>query len=210
MSFQNANILSLIFNNIPLFSIKQLLDQINNTSISNIILNLLSYKKIFLSMGKAKIELKQHCTNFLTLLSKNNMFITISKYYKLRLWDIRIVSCISTVNVEHHVLTAAIELTNENIAIGTIENIIQIRSINNLNCIKTICLDEYKEIKNFSLLSNGKLACSSFNSVSFYILIFDMENEFDLVKIIKCHDWYTLRSLIYLIIDLQRDPRIVV
>jgi WD40 repeat protein len=132
-------------------------------------------------MGKTKTVLKQPCTNFVISL-KNNTLITVSEYYTLKLWDINKVSCISTVKNEHQ-LTTVFELPNENIIIGTIGDIIQIRSVkNNLNCIKTICLNHYKGVENFSLLPNGKLAASSFKSGDFYILIFDLENEFNLEK----------------------------
>jgi WD40 repeat protein len=194
---QNENILGLIFKSLTLFQNKQLFDQINNMSICNIILNFLSYKKMFLSMGKTEIVLKHHYTDSLTLLPQNNMFITISEYYMLRLWDISKASCISTIEDDHH-LTTAIELPDGNIAIGTIEDIIQIRSIkNDLNCIKTVHLNHCKEIENFCLLSNGKLASSSFGTDGCCVLIFDLENEFNLVKVVNCHNW-PITSLINL------------
>jgi WD40 repeat protein len=189
MLYQNENILGLIFKSLTLFQSKQLFDQIKNTSICNIILNFLSYKKMFISMGKTEIVLEHHYTDSLTLLPKNNMFITISEYYTLRLWDISKASCISIIEDDHH-LTTAIELPNNNIAIGTIEDVIQIRSItNDINCIKTVHLNHYKGIENFCILSNGKLAGSSYGTSGYYILLFDLENEFNLVKVINCHNW---------------------
>jgi WD40 repeat protein len=179
-TYDNENILNLIFNKYTLFRAQQMLKVINNR-ILNIILNkLLSYEKIFTSMGQTKTILEQ-CkhSSFLTLLPDGNI-ISSSLHICPKVWDINTYSRIKIDNLNSYIGTCH-ALENRNIVLLT-KGRIQIlnaqddfKSIFNLQ-IKTI----YNNLYNPLLLSNGNLALNARCNIGSktYIINLNKANEY--------------------------------
>jgi WD40 repeat protein len=144
----NENILKLIYSQLNLSELQSLLNNINNSTFSKIILSLLSYSSIFQSMGRTKHKLDGHKLGVGCIaLIKENLLITAGLYDKtLKVWDITKYQCIKSLQDEA-VINAITILPNHNIAISsmfyikirkTLKKILSVLKLSSLKAIKAI------------------------------------------------------------------------
>jgi WD40 repeat protein len=182
----NENILKLIITNFTLLNAKQLYKQINSKQLAEIILEMLDYRKIFKSMGESKIILCENTVsriNCLTLLPGNKLAsysYSVQSYIVLKIWDLKEYKCFKTLEEDCHILSI-ITLPGLKIATGSNKRI-RIFSIEGFECIKTLDLQWYKHFGSLLLLPDQTLACTAYLQNKVQILIFDLKNDYTLIK----------------------------
>jgi WD40 repeat protein len=181
-TFNNENLLKLIFNTFRLFKAFHLLKSINNKILCVIMIDSLSYNKVFSSMGSDKIILdedKEKKNIILASLPDGNI-ITGSYRVAYKVWDVNNYSCIKSLNEEGIMYP----LYNGNIAILDYAKINILNSSDNFKVINTISTEGYRNPQNFLLLPNGNLAFSAKCDFETNIIILDSRTGYSLQKVI--------------------------
>jgi WD40 repeat protein len=178
----NENILKLIYSHLSLSELQVIFNKINNLTSSRIILSLLNNSSIFRSMGRTQYKLVGHEGGVMCLAMINeNLFISAAQGKTLKVWDITTYQCIKTLQDEQFIKTITI-LPDGNIATSS-NAFIKIRNIkDDFNCIKIIKLQGYDHYSKLFVLSNDKLACLCFWDLEVWLLILDMNKEFDCIQ----------------------------
>jgi WD40 repeat protein len=179
-TLDNENILNLIFNNYALFKAQQMLKVINNRTLNTIINRLLSYKKIFTSMGQSKtiLEEKRNIHSFLTLLPDGNIISSSRNMYP-KVWDINTHSCIKIDTLNSFIGTYH-ALENGNIVLLTKGRIEILNALDGFKSIFSLRINTYNYLYNPLLLSKGGIALTA-DAVSgskTFIIILNKDNEY--------------------------------
>jgi WD40 repeat protein len=100
--FTNQNILKLIFENLALFTVQTTFENTNNRIINTSLLKILSFEKIFKSLGKSK-QLLGDCGERLviweTAVLPDGNIIATGYDKKLTFWDVKDFKCVGTIEV---------------------------------------------------------------------------------------------------------------
>jgi WD40 repeat protein len=172
LSFNNENIIKLIFNSINLSNNQGLLDKTTNRILSKAILSILNYKDMFKSIGKNKIILKgdENWIRSAIVLSENLILLSSFDNQTLRVWNINDLKCIAAIEEEAYD-GSILKLPDGNIAIGCI-NSINIRNVNDgLKCIRTIAFGDYAGYSDLNLLTDSRLAFTAYGPGHIHSLI---------------------------------------
>jgi WD40 repeat protein len=185
----NENILTSVFNELSLFESKKILDIIMNTTIVKVLhFRVLSYAKIYKSMGRTKTTLEGHTDiiNSLAILPNGNI-ASASWDKKIIVWDLtynyysKLIGHNSSVN-------SLIILGNGNIASCSLEGQIKIWNTDeSFECIQTIQVEGYKHFQKLLLLANGNLAVCAFHKKVPCILILDSQKEYKCSFVLEGH-----------------------
>jgi WD40 repeat protein len=133
-------------------------------------------------MGRTKQKLVGHKDGVMCLAMINeNLLISAAHDKTLKVWDITTYQCIKSFQDEQSIKAITI-LPDGNIATSSNAHI-KIRNIKeDFNCIKIIKLQGYDHYSKLFVLSNDKLACLCFWDMEVWLLILDMNKEFDCIQ----------------------------
>jgi WD40 repeat protein len=189
-SFENENILILIFNSFTLLQSKQIFSHINNKIISGIILRLLCYKSIYTSIGKRSIPLHgyESSTVSFTLLPNNNLITVTNK--SLRVWDLATYKCIKIIEDEK-TLTSVILLKDNSSIYCLHYRYVKVRNINeDFEVEKVYHFGDYEHIGDLLILANGNVAGTAYCRGQFLILIYDVQDQITCIRTLNGNNWW--------------------
>jgi WD40 repeat protein len=194
--YTNQNILKLILSSFTTSDVKQLSEKrINNTMLFELILNSISYKSLFKSLGKTKIVFEAHGLNINSIakLPDGNIILA-SNDKTLKIWNVKTFQCIKTLEGHTDCVYSVLVTTDENIVSCTKNNELKFWSIkDDFKCIKALHLDSKKHPKTFNLtcLINGNVACSTFehDGDNYSIIILDKSNDYKCLKQLESPAW---------------------
>jgi WD40 repeat protein len=185
----NDNITKLIFDIFDPLNNQHILEKIINKTITKVILSILSYKKMFKSIGKNQIILRGH-DNWVRLLISlsENLILSATVDKTLRIWDIDNYTCIVTI-VEDTYISSLLKLPDGNIAVAC-ANSINIRNVNDtLKCIKSIFCEGYTKFNNLTLLTDSRIAFTAYKSDELNsIIISDINANYNIIKVVEAAD----------------------
>jgi WD40 repeat protein len=186
VELKNENILTSIFNELSLFESKKSLKKIMNTTIVNVLLSrVLSYAKIYKSIGRTKTTLEghTHAINSLAILPNGNI-ASASSDNNIIVWFLTHNYHTKLIGHDNFV-HSLISLGNGNLASCSNNGQIKIWNADeSFECIQTIQLEGYFE--RLLLLANGNLAVCAFQAVP-CILILDSEKEYKCSFVLEGH-----------------------
>jgi WD40 repeat protein len=187
MRIQNDNILKLIFTNIVQGELRNKLDQIRDTAINKVLLNILSLDKLYKSIGRSKIELDtgNQKINALAVLPNGN--IVSADDCKIKIWNLKTYLCIKTFETGSTSLRCLVVHQNENIVSSSFLGVIQVWNEKVDFCIKIREVGGYGGFTQMLLLSNGKLITNAIFKDNYYVLVFDSIIDFKLIKVIESY-----------------------
>jgi WD40 repeat protein len=186
LKLKNENIIKLIISNYCLHDTKRILTGAFNKVLSSAMIRTLDYEKYFRALGKGYTLLKGHSGMIYSLIAMNNsQIITASKDTKIKIWNINTKLCIKTLEYHSDRVNCVIRLASNLIASCSDDGNINIfNAEEDYNCIKTIPLES--GIRKLFMLK-GNLACSTFYQTAYSILVFDINNNYNLLKVFKAH-----------------------
>jgi WD40 repeat protein len=193
--FTNQNILKLILSSFNLKHANQLSEErIHNKMLFKLILlNLISYKSLFKSLGKTKIFFEAHDVNINSIAKlPDGNIISASNDKTLKIWNVKTFQCIKTLEGHTDSVSSVLVHSNENIISCSKNNELKFWNLEySFKCIKTLYLDSkrYLGIIKLTCLVNGNLACSTFehNNDNYYIIIFDKSIGYKCLKQLEDH-----------------------
>jgi WD40 repeat protein len=185
ISYENENILNLIFNSITLLNFKYALEIFNKT-LHRIIYKNLSHKLFLESLGNSKITFTGQKGLISSLIPfKENSIITSSFDSSINIWDINTKTVIKTIKALYSVCSLLI-LPNGNLASACVPSI-DIWDLNNdFELIKTLTFNSFRYFVNLIMLTNNNFACIANYGVNDHILIFNSFN-YSLVQTLSGH-----------------------
>jgi WD40 repeat protein len=172
-----------------------------------ILLNSISYKSLFKSLGKTKFFLKAHNARIFSIAKlPDGNIVSASNDTTLKIWNVKTFQCIKTLRGHMRCVSSVLVLSDENIVSFSTNNEFKFWSIkDDFKCIKTLYLDSerYPSIYNLTCLINGNLACSTFeyDKDNYSIIILDKSNGYKCLKELEDHTAF-ITSVVNLFGDL--------
>jgi WD40 repeat protein len=184
--FQNTNIIKLIFYSLAMFKVKQVFNITKNRLINDIILKILDCKKIINLLGKSKkIFYNNEWIFSLAYIPDRNLLLSCDKY-SIKHFDISTYNCIES-TTHNESIASLLTLPNGTIA-SCVKGMIKLwNTNNNLECVKTIQIEDYNYLDNLFLLSNGSIVCISHKISTLNIIKLYANYEYEVTKIDTQH-----------------------
>jgi WD40 repeat protein len=163
--YTNQNILKLILSTFTMKDVKQLSEKrIDNKMLFELILlNYISYKILFKSLGKTKFFFKAHSASVCSIAKlPDGNIVSASGDVALKIWNVKTFQCIKILGGYKGCISSVLVLSDENIVSCSTNNELKFWSIkDDFKCINTLDLDNkrYPRIYNLTCLTNGNLAC---------------------------------------------------
>jgi WD40 repeat protein len=188
--FTDENLLKLIFENLQLLRIQHLITKIiNNKLITSKLLDILSYDKIFKSMGRDKTIL-EHKYSISSLVLLPDGTILAAECIMLKFWNPDNCQCIGTVN-EDISIRSVILLPEWKFAICLAFGIKIRLAKDDYQCIRNINLEGCYDYFTLLLLKNGNLVCSLNKSFSINFMVLDSNNDYICIQKFRAHSKWT-------------------
>jgi WD40 repeat protein len=172
-----------------------------NSTIQNIIFQIINYRTLFKTIGKNKTLIIEHNASINSILEiKNSDYIVTAAYDgSIKIWN-RHFQCIKTLQHESPV-TSLIDLSNGLFA-SSCNSYIKSWDINDdFKCLKIVSLAPYHYYDNLTLLTDSNLALGALiRTVTNYVLILDSKS-FNILKSINS-DNKTISTIISLSNDM--------
>jgi WD40 repeat protein len=166
----NENLIRLIFRNFTLYDLQAEFDKIKNKIINQIRLKILSYDKIFKSMGRSKLILANDNKRiFQPVLLPNGNLLSASDGTIL-FWDMKSVLIIKTLTAEDKIYTFTV-LENGNLMAYLYNAKFQVWNNHGEGPTRTIEVTGYNTLSNILFLSNGDIACIEEHPDDWYSLM---------------------------------------
>jgi WD40 repeat protein len=185
----NENLLTLIFTSFAPKANNNILSDIQNKTISKVILVLADYKKICKSIEPDfAMAMSETKLSSIALLPNGNI-ISASRERAFKLWNINDNSC-KLLAIEQFVSSLLI-LPDDKFASCDHQydfiNILEMKADSYPECIKSIAYERCENIIGLFSLSNLIIACSAIFDESFGILILDSKNEYNCIQSFPGH-----------------------
>jgi WD40 repeat protein len=111
----NEDLIGLIFHSFSLYDLQAHFDKLKNRTINEIRLKIVSYDKIFITMGRSKVTLaKVNKDIFPPVVLPNGNLLSASEDGTIQFWDMKSGLCIKTLTTESKIDSFAV-LQNGNI-----------------------------------------------------------------------------------------------
>jgi WD40 repeat protein len=186
--FTNQNLLKSIFES---FQFQHLIAKIiNNKLITSKLLNILSYDKIFKSMGRDKTILTGHEDSITSLALLPDGTILSAGSRMLKFWNPVNGKCIGTIK-EDIGIRSVILLSEWKLAISSPSGIKIRLAKEDYHCIRNINLEGCSEYITLLLLKNGNLLCSVHKDLSTNFMVLDSSNDYICIKDFQAHSRWT-------------------
>jgi WD40 repeat protein len=189
--FANQNLLKSIFESFHLVSIQHLITKIiKNKLITSKLLNILSYDKIFKSMGRDKTILEGHEDSLKSLALLPDGTLLSADYSMLKFWNPVNGKCIGTVK-EHIIIRCVILLPEWKLAISLSSGIKIRLAKDEYQCIRNINLEGCYDYFTLLLLNNRNLLCCVYKNTSTNFMVLDSSNDYLCIKDFQAHSKLT-------------------
>jgi WD40 repeat protein len=178
----NENLIGLIFRSFSLYDLQAHFDKLKNKTINEIRLKIVSYDKIFITMGRPKVILAKVNKNiFPPVVLPNGNLISASQDGTIQFWNIKRGLCTKTLTAEDRIYRFTV-LQSGNIMVYLYNGKFQIWKDYGEGPTRTIEVKGYSTFSNILFLSNGDITCCDRKS-SLIILYF--EDNYQSTKILN-------------------------
>jgi WD40 repeat protein len=171
ITFGNENLIELIFSSCTLYELQTQYQKLKNKILNQITLKLLSYDKIFNSMGRSKVTFaKVDRENLPPVILPNGVLLSASRYKTIRFWNTITGVCLKTLIAEDGISTLAV-LPNGDIMAYLI-NYCKFQVWNNYGegSTRVIEVIDYYHFDKVLFLKNGDIACIHEDCMNLIIL----------------------------------------
>jgi WD40 repeat protein len=177
----NENLIRLIFRSFSLYDLQTHFDRLKNKTINQIILKIVSYDKIFITMGRSKLTFAEVNKDiFIPVILPNSNIVSASLDGTIQFWDMKGGLCIKTLNAEDRICRFTV-LQNGNIMVYLYNGMFQIWKDYGEGPTRTIEVKGYKTFSSILFLPNGDVTCH--DGLSSIIILY-LEDNYQSSKVL--------------------------
>jgi WD40 repeat protein len=224
ITFNNENLIKLIFYNFTLYDLQIQFHVLRNKIINNVRLDILNYDKIFKSMGSSKLifsEVNQLLLSPPVILPNGNL-LSASRDKTIRFWDMKRGLCIKAITAKCRICTLTV-LQNGIILAYLYGRSFQIWNDYGEGSTRIIENNDFNDFYQTLFLSNGDVACMSEQIGLNKLIILFLKDDYQSSRILDNHQggfidsfrnisnnlFYSLHSGALKIYDISKDYRCV-